>query len=378
MIENLPEKTGEELIPKLIPELTREEDESPTRAVYHTSSTSAAKNTLPPQPSIKSSSHTLLSTNNPSSHPRKDMGTATENTKPTTNRPSISMPPPSSKPGNERRLSVSYRPSRRSEDNDNNPASEHQTRTHIATQAGGCSRDENIENGSKRVSSAGDRFPLSSLYSLGSAMFGAAANDSSAASSACNSGEGAAMNEPQSPHKSPANPITGPPTTATDKTAVTTSSLPPSASTPVLSTPALTPNEPAPKTSSPANSVASNINLASNKDGALPLRAPRPNRSVSATRRRFSGSTATSTAGSEPESTWTSARTTTPSADAAAAKVSVIGKIGVCALDVKARSRPSRSILTRLQGQGEFEVIVFGDKVILDEGKDNSLCDGTS
>jgi len=46
-----------------------------------------------------------------------------------------------------------------------------------------------------------------------------------------------------------------------------------------------------------------------------------------------------------------------------------LGRIGVCALDVKARSRPSRQILTRLQGDGDFEVIVFGDKAILDESK---------
>lgn len=44
--------------------------------------------------------------------------------------------------------------------------------------------------------------------------------------------------------------------------------------------------------------------------------------------------------------------------------------LGVCAMDIKARSKAMREIVTRLveRARGGIEVKVFGDKVILDEG----------
>ncbi|KAI4667924.1 uncharacterized protein J4E78_001744 [Alternaria triticimaculans] len=147
-------------------------------------------------------------------------------------------------------------------------------------------------------------------------------------------------------------------TTATSSLSVTTSSQNGSLGTKTSPTQLLFPQD------QPANSQTASPNTApahpaSPHAGQPPL-STQPRRSRSRTaQRRISGSTATSSS---------------PASREMREKKPTKGIIGVCALESKARSKPARNIFGKLVD--EFEVKIFGDKIILDEAVENwPVCD---
>ncbi|KAF1842460.1 uncharacterized protein K460DRAFT_293494 [Cucurbitaria berberidis CBS 394.84] len=190
------------------------------------------------------------------------------------------------------------------------------------------------------------RLSFSSLYSIGSAIFANnRGNNWSGRSSLVGSEPEVKMEG--APHT----------TTATTSLSVTTSSQNGSLGTKVSPTQLLFPHDQAANTASP--SIGPTNPAASPTPGQQPLSSqPRRSRSRT-TQRRISGSTAPSSS---------------PASRDMREKKPTKGIIGVCALESKARSKPARNIFGKLVD--EFEVKIFGDKIILDEAVENwPICD---
>ncbi|KAF2115867.1 histidine phosphatase superfamily-domain-containing protein [Lophiotrema nucula] len=285
------------------------------------------------------------------------------------NRASVSMPPPASK--SIARAFPSRRPSKASDSFD-----------HVSFAKSGSAIDEvdttptleaargSLASSSQTLTPLPDsayrpprsdtdadshRMSFSSLYSIGSTIYNNARGLSGPSSISAGS-------EPEARIEA----ATQGTTTATSSLSITTSSQNGSLGPKVSPTQLLFPHDqttpsglpPAPQTAPMPISTSPQL-AQSQPPTSNPQDTARRSRSRTTAQRRISGSTAPSSS---------------PGSRGMAERKPTKGIIGVCALESKARSKPARNIFGKLVE--DFEVKIFGDKIILDEEVENwPVCD---